>query len=142
MFCFVPLLAMEIIIPRPTRITTPITIQVVSMFCRMPSFQSAARTPPMSKANPKKYIPAHFTAHLLIGDWLRAYWTLPGRGQFHADNMMLTIRVVVRQDRLGAVAHRPHDIAGEAVGHEDGEQDEGGAGGDDGEADHQGEDHP
>jgi hypothetical protein len=42
----------------------------------------------MSKANPKKYIPAHFMAHLLIGDWLRAYWTRPGRGQFHADNMM------------------------------------------------------
>src|SRR5687768_477369 len=67
MFCFVPLLAMETIIPTPARITTPITIQVVSMFCRMPSFQSAARTPPMSKTNPRKYIPAHFMAHLLIG---------------------------------------------------------------------------
>jgi hypothetical protein len=74
-------------IPRPARITTPITIQVVSMFCRMPSFQSAARTPPMSKTNPKKYIPAHFMAHLLIGDWARAYWTFPGCGQFHAYNV-------------------------------------------------------
>jgi hypothetical protein len=70
MFCFVPLLAMETIIPTPARITTPITIQVVSMFCRMPSFQSAARTPPMSKINPRKYIPAHFMAHLLIGERL------------------------------------------------------------------------
>src|SRR5688572_30753706 len=54
----------------------------------------------------------------------------------------LTIRVVVRQDRPGAVAHRPHDVAGKAVGHEHGEEDERGARGDDGEADHQGEDHP
>jgi hypothetical protein len=54
----------------------------------MPSFQSAARTPPMSKANPKKYIAAHFMAHLLIGDWLRTHWTLPGLGQFHADNVV------------------------------------------------------
>src|SRR5688500_2258838 len=88
MFCFVPLLAMETIIPRPARITTPITIQVVSMVCRMPSFQNPARTPPMSKANPKKYLAAHFLAHLLIGDGLLSYWTLPGRGQFHADNRM------------------------------------------------------
>jgi len=62
MFCFAPPLAMAIMMPTPARITTPITIQVVSMFCRMPSFQRAARTPPMNKANPKKYIPAHFIA--------------------------------------------------------------------------------
>src|SRR5687768_15858724 len=100
MFCFVPLLAMETIIPTPARITTPITIQVVSMFCRKPSFQTAARTPPMSKANPKKYIPAHFMAHLLIGDWLRAYWTLPGRGQFlgaKLENTALLSRGEFRQ---------------------------------------------
>jgi hypothetical protein len=42
------------------------TIQLVSMFWRTPSFQSAARTPPISKANPRKYIPAHFMAHLLL----------------------------------------------------------------------------
>src|SRR4051812_17170097 len=65
-FCFVPLLAMETMIPKPARITTPITIQVGSTFCRIPSFHSPARTPPISKANPKKYIPAHFMAHLLI----------------------------------------------------------------------------
>jgi hypothetical protein len=60
MFCFEPLLAIEIMIPRPARITTPITIQLVSMFCRIPSYHNAARTPPMSKTNPKKYRPAHF----------------------------------------------------------------------------------
>src|SRR5690349_2239614 len=69
MFCFEPLLAMEAMIPTPVRITSPITIQLVSMFCRRPSFQSAASTPPMSKANPKKYSPAHFMAHLQIGSW-------------------------------------------------------------------------
>src|SRR5690349_12562651 len=75
MFCFDPLLAMETMIPTPARITTPITIQVGSMFCRIPSFQSAARTPPMSKANPKKYIPAHFMAHLLGSAYGEASWS-------------------------------------------------------------------
>jgi len=42
----------------------------------------------MSKANPKKYIPAHFMAHLLSGDRLRGYWTLLGRGQFRADHLL------------------------------------------------------
>ena len=50
--------------PRPTRITTPITIQVVSIFCSMPSFQSAASPPPISRTKPKKYIPAHFMVHV------------------------------------------------------------------------------
>src|SRR5690349_11974473 len=75
MFCIEPLLAMETIIPTPARVTTPITIQVGSMFCRIPSFQSAARTPPMSKANPKKYIPAHFMAHLLGSAYSEASWS-------------------------------------------------------------------
>jgi hypothetical protein len=44
MFSLVPLLATETMIPMPTRITTPITIQVVSTFLRAPSFQSAAKT--------------------------------------------------------------------------------------------------
>ena len=38
MFCLVPLLEMETMIPRPARITRPITIQLVSMFSRKPSF--------------------------------------------------------------------------------------------------------
>src|SRR5262249_22645203 len=67
MFSFVPLLATETMIPTPSRMTTPITIQAGSTCWRMPSFQSAATPPATSRTNPTKYIPAHFMAHLLVG---------------------------------------------------------------------------
>ncbi len=45
MLSFRPLLATEIIIPGPIRITTPIKVHVVPMLARIPNFQSAARMP-------------------------------------------------------------------------------------------------
>jgi len=54
MFSFEPLLATETMIPMPKTIARPIRIQLVSMFCRTPSFQSAARLPPIRTTNPTR----------------------------------------------------------------------------------------
>jgi hypothetical protein len=43
----------------------PITIQVVSMCCRRPSFQSAAKTPAIRMVKPTKYHSCHFMTYLL-----------------------------------------------------------------------------
>src|ERR1700730_1422475 len=65
MFSFDPLLLTAIMMPMPSAIATPIKVQVVPMLASTPNFQSAARSPPNSTANPTRYMPAHFTICLL-----------------------------------------------------------------------------
>src|ERR1700682_3376267 len=72
MFSLLPLLATEIIIPKPIRITIPIKVHVAPISAKSPNFQSAARMPPTKITKPTRYIPAHFIANLHMRSSSRA----------------------------------------------------------------------